>query len=318
MHRRYGDVVRIQPDELSFAVAPAWADIFASRPQLPKPEKGSIISANGTRPIATIIHTPDHTRQRRILNYAFSDRALKEQEYILHNYGNLLVKRLHEVSKDGNEIDIRDWFNFVTFDIIGDLCFGEPFNSLVGADHHPWVATMFTGIKVAQLITIFTLFPPLSECFRYLVPSFIMQKGQKHFEFCCRQIDKRIARKSDRPDIMKFILENNHEQGMTRNEIDSTIQLLILAGSETSATAMTSSIWYALKNPRVWERLSREVRGAFSKYGDIGVAAVSNLPYLHAVIQEALRMQPPGPIAVPREVDRPDVVIAGRPVPQGV
>lgn len=59
-----------------------------------------------------------------------------------------------------------------------------------------------------------------------------------HFPYSTNQDDKRIERKSDRLDIMKSILENNHAQGMTEGEIDSTVQLLILAGSETAATAM--------------------------------------------------------------------------------
>ncbi|KAL9126791.1 MAG: hypothetical protein Q9217_004218 [Psora testacea] len=308
LHKNYGEVVRTQPDELSFASASAWADIYTSRPQLPKPEIGTTISPNGIRPIAAITHTPDHTRQRRILSHAFSDRALKEQEYILHNQSNLLIKRLQQVSEGGSEVDICNWYNFVTFDIIGDLCFGESFKSLEGGEHHPWVAALFTGVKIAQLTTSFSYFPPMDKFLGHLVPSSIKRKGRKDFEYCCDRIDKRIARKTDRPDIMKSILENNHEKGMTRDEIDSTVQLLMLAGSETSASTMTFSTCCAVKNPHVWKRLSSEIRGAFARYQDIDVSALSKLPFLHAIIQEALRLHPPGAVSVPREVDRPGVV----------
>ena len=317
LHKKYGEVVRILPDELSFT-ASAWDDIYTSRPQLPKSTIGSVVAANGTRPIVTIVHNPDHTRQRRILSHAFSDRALKEQEYILQNYSNLLVGRLREVTTNGHEVDICKWYDFVTFDIIGDLCFGESFKSLESAENHPWVAAAFTGVKISQLTACFTYFPPLNILVSYLTPAFLKEKVHRHFVYSRDQIEKRIARKSDRPDFMRFILENNHEDGMTRDEIHATVQLLVLAGSETSATTMTSTTWYTLKHPHVWKRLRTEIRCAFAKYDDIDVAAVSSLPFLHAVVQEAMRLHPPGPVAVPREVDRPNVVVSGRPVPPKV
>ena len=66
------------------------------------------------------------------------------------------------------------------------------------------------------------------------------------------------------------------------------------------------------------ERLVQEIRQAFKSQGEITVAAVSNLPYVHAVIQEAMRMHPTGPISVPRQVGRPDVEVCGMAVPQVV
>ena len=138
LHRKYGDVVRIQPDELSFTLAQAWTDVFASRPQLPKPEKGTIVPPNGVRFFATFPKPEDHSRHRRILGHAFSDRALKEQEYILQNYTDFYITRLHDQVEMGVEIDICNWNMFLMFDIICDLCFAESFNSLENAAYHPW------------------------------------------------------------------------------------------------------------------------------------------------------------------------------------
>lgn len=317
LHLKYGEVVRVQPDELSLVTASAWHDIYQNRPQLPKPELGSFKSVNGVRPIAGLTNTDDHTRQRRILSPAFSDRALKGQEYILQSYTDLLIKRLAEVSKNGKEVDICKWYMFTTFDVISDLCFGESFNGLTSGEYHPWIDMIFKSVKVGQIIASFSFLPPLGGIFESLMPSSVKKKVEEHFAYSVHQIDKRIEQKSDRPDIMKFILENNHTQGMTRAEIDSTVQLLILAGSETSATTMTSSTWFSLTNEQVWDKLKKEIRNAFSKYDDINVASTSRLPYLHAVIQEAMRLHPLGPVSVPRLVDRPDVVISGRPVPMG-
>lgn len=319
LHAEYGVVVRVHPDELSFIGSSAWQDIYTARPQLPKPTFGVLEVPNGIPSLGTIPDAETHGRQRKIISHAFSDRALLSQEYILQKYSDLLIDRLREQPnlQDGS-LDICSWYDFTTFDVLGDLCFGESFHCLETAENHPWVASIFMGVKAAQLFTIFHHFPPMNSIVKWCLPQFIHDEAQKSFTFTRDRVDKRIASKSDRPDFMNYILQNNYPGGLSREEIDSTTTLLVLAGSETSATTLTSATYFALKNTPVMERLVQEIRQAFKSQGDITVAAVSNLPYVHAVIQEALRMHPTGPISVPRQVDRPDVKVCGMAVPQGV
>ena len=319
LHTKYGVVVRTHPDELSFIGSSAWKDIYNTRPQLPKPTFGVLETPNGIPSMGTVPDAETHGRQRKIVSHAFSDRALLSQEYILQKYSNLLISRLRDQPnlQDGT-LDICSWYNFTTFDVLGDLCFADSFHCLDTAENHPWVDSIFMGVKAAQLFTVFHHFPPLNFLVKSIVPRLIREETQKSFTFTRERVDKRIEIGSDRPDFMKYILENNRQGGLTREEIDSTTTLLVLAGSETSATTLTSATYFALKNPPVMERLVREVREAFISQDEITVAAVSNLPYVHAIIQEALRMHPTGPISVPRQVDRPDVVVCGMAVPQGV
>ncbi|KAM0801503.1 toxin biosynthesis cytochrome P450 monooxygenase [Usnea florida] len=319
LHAKYGVAVRVLPDELSFIGSSAWQDIYTARPQLPKPTFGVLETPNGIPTMGTIPDAENHGRQRKIISHAFSDRALLSQEYILQKYSDLLIERLRDQPnlQDGS-LDICSWYNFTTFDITGDLCFGESFHSLETAENHPWVAATFKGVKAAQLLTVFHHFPPMSTIVKWCIPQWVHDEAQKSFTFTRERVDKRIASKSDRPDFMKYILENNYSGGLSKEQIDSTTTLLVLAGSETSATTLTSATYFALKNPPVMRRLVQEVKQAFKKQGDITIAAVSDLPYLHAVIQEALRMHPTGPISVPRQVDRPDVDVCGMAVPQGI
>ena len=319
LHARYGMVVRVHPDELSFIGSSAWADIYTARPQLPKPKFGTLETPNGIPSMGTIPDAESHGHQRKIISHAFSDRALLSQEYILQKYSDLLIDRLRDQPnlQDGS-LDICSWYNFTTFDVLGDLCFAESFHCLETAENHPWIASVFMGVKVAQLMTVFHHFPPMNTIVKMCIPPFVLEQAQKSFAFTRERVDRRIASNSDRPDFMKYILENNYEGGLSREEIDATTTLLVLAGSETSAATLTSATYLALKNAPVMERLVREIRKSFKSQEDITIAAVSNLPYVHAVIQETLRVQPTGPISVPRLVDRPDVVICGMAVPQGV
>lgn len=72
-----------------------------------------------------------HSRHRRLLAYAFSDKAMREQEPLIKVYVDLLITQLRKKVGVGEAtIDFVAWYNWTTFDIFGDLAFGEPFYCL--------------------------------------------------------------------------------------------------------------------------------------------------------------------------------------------
>lgn len=282
---------------------------------------GKLVSGIGKEAM-TGADNENHARQRRIVSHAFSNKALREQEHLLQEYTDLLISGLHDQVKLTNdhsqEVNICNWLQFVTFDIIGDLCFGESFHSLENREHHQWVQTIQKGLKFGMLLTAFHYFPAASTVAQWCVPSSMRAKAQHHYDMTRQKVDRRISQKSQRPDFMKYILENNDKTGMSIEEIYSTVSLLVLAGSETSASTCTAAIWFSLKKSPVMETLKEEIRNAFTRLEDITVASVSSLPYLHAVLQESLRMHTNEPVALPRLVDRPGMRICGRIIPEGV
>lgn len=91
-----------------------------------------------------------------------------------------------------------------------------------------------------------------------------------------------------------------------------------IAGSETTATALSCMTYYLLKNPPIMARLQEEVRSAFSRYEEIDSASTIPLKYLKAVAQEAMRIYPPLPFALPRVVPEPGCHVDGQFLPGGV
>jgi cytochrome P450 len=132
-HDKYGDVVRLSPREMSFISGEtAWPDIYGFRTGKHK-NTGAYLKdlswflrpLNGA-PSVLSADEINHSRMRRNLAHAFSDKALRGQEGLIQQYVDLLVNRLGEQSEDGKSIDIMRWYNFTTFDVICDLSFGEP------------------------------------------------------------------------------------------------------------------------------------------------------------------------------------------------
>lgn len=53
----------------------------------------------------------NHSRQRRTLAHAFSQKALLEQESIIRGYVDLFVEKLRPFAETGNDINMCDWFS---------------------------------------------------------------------------------------------------------------------------------------------------------------------------------------------------------------
>lgn len=118
-------------------------------------------------------------------------RALRAQETTVQKYVALLVERLtakiEAAKKDaggkvvGAEVEMTSWFNYITFDIIGDLAFGESFNCLQNSQYHPWIAAVFGSVKAIAWLFAIRLYPLVDFLVVALMPPSIKKENLKHF-----------------------------------------------------------------------------------------------------------------------------------------
>lgn len=123
------------------------------------------------------------------------------------------------------------------------------------------------------------------------------------------------------PSLVSHILKGSQEEvgedGLTFPEMVSQAQVLILAGSETTATLLCGLTYHLLKSPSTLATLKAEIRSSFQDESEINLSKLASLPYLNAVIEEALRIYPPVPNALPRVTPYPGAVVCGKFVPGG-
>ncbi|RFU79994.1 cytochrome p450 3a17 [Trichoderma arundinaceum] len=321
LHQEYGPIVRIGPNHLSLDGSVAWPQVFAHRgggkaefeklPDFFYPDHGlSIISA--PREV--------HRRMRRQMGHAFSDAALIEQESIITSYVDLLMKRLNERVEESQTFNIIDLFNFTTFDIIGDLVFADPFHSLKNNDYHPWVLSIFNGVRGNAFNRFCRAYPPL----RFFTERFTLRDFGTSLETRQLARSKAMARmelgaepRDGRRDFMTYMMRKTRdgEQGMSDTEILANSPTLVVAGSETTATALSGLFFFLSTNPEAYNALMAEIRSSFANQEDITMRSTATLEYLHACIEETLRMYPPVAEVPPRV--SPGDFIDGKFVPAG-
>ena len=108
---------------------------------------------------------------------------------------------------------------------------------------------------------------------------------------------------------------------MTRAEIMGTCRVLLVAGSETTATLLSGATYYLLENSAALHRVQKELRHALRTPNEINLRSVSTtglLPYFEAVIQESFRCYPPLPVTLPRNSGSWGAMVDGHFVPPGV
>lgn len=94
--------------------------------------------------------------------------------------------------------------------------------------------------------------------------------------------------------------------------------LLIIAGSETTATLLSGVTYLLTTKPEALRRLTEEVRSTFQTEEEIDFTSVSSLQYMLACLDEALRIYPPAPLGLPRQTPKGGATIAGHFVPEDV
>lgn len=326
LHRKYGHVVRTTPDELSWTHPDSWRDIYGhgtkgtpgGNPHKNWTRYGS--SPNGSY---SLISAPDndHSRMRKIFGPAFSERALKQQEPLFLQYADLLISKLKEGVKEDpdRKFDLVRMFNFTTFDIMGDLTFGESLHMLENAEYDPWVNVIFSSIKIANRIAIMMNYPLLWRTFRALVPESINKRAAAHFEHSVTRVTKRLEKGRDTAgvDLWDLVLNQQDGKGLTRAEMDANASVFMIAGTETTATLLSGLTHLLLKNPKYMAQLTAEIRHSFPTADDMTMERLAALPLLGACIKEAFRLYPPVPLGLPRVAPETGSTIVDTFVPPG-
>ncbi|KAH7034924.1 cytochrome P450 [Microdochium trichocladiopsis] len=338
LHDQYGPIVRISPTELSFADPAAVKEIYGHRlagstadapggrgkQATEFPKLDAQVRISDTRP-NNILNAPTHEEHaflRKKLAPGFSDRSMRAQEPTINGYVDLLVERLRErAAGPGTEqgvvppVDMKSWVNWATFDIIGNLGFGSDFGCLESGNGHPWVESMSRGIvHTAKLAALNSL--GFGRLLGWVMDSNLVPAFVKSRTYMRNKLKERLESPSERFDFLQGFVEA--KESLSFDYILSNAAILILAGSETTATLLTGATYLLLSNPDKLARATHEVRTTFDNEQSISLSSVQQqLPYLLAVLDESLRRYPPVTVGLARVVaDEGGAVICGSHVPK--
>ncbi|KAH7007967.1 cytochrome P450 [Microdochium trichocladiopsis] len=326
LHRKYGPIVRIGPDRLAVDGNIAWPNIHGARPSRTEAEFSKVPGFFFPNDHMALLAASrdDHRRQRRQLAHAFSTAALQEQEGIIKQYIDKLVNEMRTRAAGGETINMVDWFNYCTFDIIGDLAFADSFHALDGDT--TFVKNAFRGIVGSAYGRFLWHFPLLRVPLALILGSrefeIALEANTQNMSLGRLKGQTRISmggepRDSSRRDFATYMMRQDKEGNkvLSDGEIMAISGILVIAGSETTATALSGLVFFLGQNPDKRRILENEIRSAFTDDAEIDMTTTARLEYLNAVLEETLRMYPPASSVPPRV--SPGAEVAGHWLPRG-
>jgi cytochrome P450 len=165
-------MVRVAPDEISCIRSDAWADIYGHRGQrsFTRDFKWYARLTEGQDDII-VSSESDHARFRKAFGASFSDKTLKPKKDVMMRNIQLLVSKLKSHIKVNNGVaNMVKWYNFMTFDVIGDLVYGSTFGCLENEEYHPWLGVVLQNIRLSSYGALMERYPIFKWLASVIVP----------------------------------------------------------------------------------------------------------------------------------------------------
>ncbi|KAI3572780.1 cytochrome P450 [Fusarium oxysporum f. sp. albedinis] len=340
-------IIRTGPNSLSFAGGPAIKDIYGHGTPCTK-DKSYIVGAGTHFNLADVVDKHDHARKRKVLSSAYALKNLEGWEYkvadkvqrMMDHFDKVCTAPLRKGARfpdpqDVN-VDFRAWSNFFSLDAIADIGLSEKLGLLdQGHDRveaQQTCGTVYetnlreclypTARKQSYLLWTYDYYKLLNKISNVIPFYRKMSESAKGWDdIILRRAQIRLDRyqKGEKlDDFFQALMEdkngNSHE--LEWGEIVAEINIMMNAGSVTTAIALANILYQLILNPRVMELLRHELDSVLEP--DEVVAPyekVKHLPYLRACLDESLRLWPPTPQNLGRQTPPEGLTIMGQYIP---
>ncbi|KAK4233588.1 putative cytochrome P450 oxidoreductase [Achaetomium macrosporum] len=328
LHRKYrSKLVRVGPNVVSVADPEAVRIIYGLKPPPTQTSTPSSRMSRG-RPLENLFNTlieDFHAAIRRPVAGAYSMTTLLKYEPFVDTTSQVFLHRLKELFADtGNVCDLGTWLQYYAFDVIGEMTFSKRPGFLeTGRDvggiiaDLEWRLSYFAWCGQMPFLVKFLVKNPIALRFR----------ATNHVvKFTLALVADRLQHRSSdtsRQDFLDMFLQakQDHPRIVDDRQVISYSVTNVFACSDTTAISLCAALYHLLKNPgklrRTVEEIASVVQGRDCWRRPITFAEANRMPYLQAVLKEAMRVHPAVGLLLERTVPPEGCMIAGTWLPGG-
>ncbi|KAK3697752.1 hypothetical protein QZH41_010307 [Actinostola sp. cb2023] len=245
----------------------------------------------------TTITDGDWRRVRSVLTPTFTSGKLKTMIPLIETSCETLVDKMQDIADSGKSVDIFSWFSLMTLEVILSTAFGVQSPIQTGSSNNQFLINAREIFKSPIIFRVLLMLPFSTLWIR--IYSMLTGRGD-FFRNAARDILK--ARRNQgfqgARDLVDIMLSAKNPDGSAKLDDDEIISqsiVFLLAGHETSSNTLAMSAYYLALNPDVQEHLRCEILIAQQTNPDTPLyELVQELEYLECVINEVLRLSPPG------------------------
>ncbi|ETS82892.1 hypothetical protein PFICI_04768 [Pestalotiopsis fici W106-1] len=204
-----------------------------------------------------------------------------------------------QIAKQGIA-DATAWTSYLSFDIMGDVGLGKDFAGVASGREHPAIKAIHDHMTVLSIgghvPWLLNLASRIPGCTAGYAP---------FFNWCAAELQaKQKTWKSDKQptDIVSWLIKAQDENDPTAPPSQAALhedsRVIIVAGSETTATTLAAIVFYLATQPRVYRKLQEYVDAVMppSSLGGNNsnwtYEKAKSITYIDDIIHETLRLKP--------------------------
>ncbi|OCK79946.1 cytochrome P450 [Lepidopterella palustris CBS 459.81] len=316
MHKKYGPIVRITPDELHIKDSEYWDELYVKIQKADKSEKMSYRFGCPTNVFATTSHAL-HRMRRGALNPMFSKRQIVNFQPTILEKLNLFCDRIAAFKKSGEPMSLSDGFCAFTGDVVMEYAFGFCYDHIKSPGFSENMGTAFragnkfghTAVQFPWIYSIMDILP--ANFVKAMTPDLApMLRVHQDLGIVLQRMIKgedNPSKSASHPTVMNEVLQSDlpPQEKTVRRLIDEA-QTVLGAGVMTTAVALSSACFYIISNPKIEQKLREELYAAIPDPAEpLDWARLEKLPYLKACLWEAMRISPGTTTRLPRLANHP-------------
>ncbi|KAH8647268.1 cytochrome P450 [Xylariales sp. PMI_506] len=320
MHSKYGDFIRTGPREITIVRSSAVELIYGAKSEC---RKSTWYGQAGNDPAKASLHmTRDHEGhklRRKAWDRAVSIKALKSYEPPTKSRLDALMRQLESRGADG--VNMTEWSMFFSFDLMGEIGFGKDFGQLNTGKEHSAIRPIHAHIKLLGIFQTVPWLLYLMSCIPGAAATY-----SEIFGFCANEMQnkKKSWDKEEYPtDISSWLLRAFEERDVSAapsaEALEDDARIILLAGSDTTATTLTQCLFHLVKYPHEQKKLQALLDEAIpGGLSDWTFEKARSVGHLDDFISETLRVKPALMLAGPRETPAAGLQVDEVYIPAGV
>ncbi|OIW25663.1 cytochrome P450 [Coniochaeta ligniaria NRRL 30616] len=297
LHKKYGPVVRLAPNELSFAALQAVKPVYGSGTTC---IKSSAYDNFGRLGSFQMRDPAQHRERQKRVAHVFAQSSLQQMEPLIQGVVDRLIGVIGQSL--GKQVDALHWCRMTALDISGEVLMGKSFGAF---DANGAAPTYVHHLDNAYLVwTLFGLAPLLCNVLGRLPVKSMQQffdAGDYVYQYgddALKEYLKLYGRSSKRRSLLTKIIQGDPSTGtepLTDPEISVEVSNLVFAATDTTGNTMTYALYRLCCHPKWQEKLRAEIRASGAKAGNFSFQLLQSLPVLNGIVMETLRLHPAAP-----------------------
>ncbi|KAH6950319.1 cytochrome P450 [Ilyonectria sp. MPI-CAGE-AT-0026] len=342
LHRKHGPIVRYGPNRYSFD-HPQAAPIIYGVGQADKFAKSSFYrtfaTPNPNQPsLFAHANIKEHAQMRRLYQGTHAMSALVSYEDFVNECTDLFDQRLREMAEQPGStramsvVDMGHWFQCYAFDVISMITYSERLGFLDrGTDIAGIMASLEGFLNYASSVGIYSWMHP----FLFTARNWFAGKSGSGIGYVIQFTERLMREHQSKPkhldienedtqqmDFLSKYEARRRKDPLTYNSwyVLSGCASNMTAGSDTTGISLSAVLFFLMNHPEATRKLRLEVDQHHTRARDsrnLSFKETQEMPYLQAVIKEALRLHPAVGLPLERVVPEGGATIAGQFFPSG-